>query len=101
MTDTPAAADIEAAIDVLRLIAHPVRIRILLALTETDACVTELSATLNRPASHLSHQLRHLRHARLVRRYRDGNRMNYALATTPAAGVALAVLRHLPWPDRV
>ncbi|MEU3458243.1 metalloregulator ArsR/SmtB family transcription factor [Micromonospora sp. NPDC006766] len=98
MTD---ASEIDAAVDVLRLIAHPVRIRILLVLTETDACVTDLSARLNRPVSYLSHQLRHLRHARLVRRYRDGNRMNYALATTPAAGLILEALRHLLRPDRM
>ncbi|WP_435122111.1 ArsR/SmtB family transcription factor [Micromonospora tulbaghiae] len=85
--------EIEAAVDILRLVAHPLRIRILLHLRQADACVTDLSTALQIPAPNVSHQLRHLRHAHLVRRYRDGSRMNYALAGDRATALVDDVLR--------
>ncbi|MFD2768066.1 ArsR/SmtB family transcription factor [Micromonospora eburnea] len=92
MTAEPAS--IEEISELLRTIAHPARIRILQQLTRADACVTELSGALQLPAPHVSHQLRHLRHARLVRRYRKQGRMHYALTTVPAVSLVLAVLKH-------
>ncbi|KAB1915630.1 helix-turn-helix transcriptional regulator [Micromonospora sp. AMSO31t] len=91
---TDSGPHIDSAVDTLRLIAHPLRIRILLHLRKADACVTDLSAALRIPPPHVSHQLRHLRHAHLVRRYRDGSRMNYALAGDLAASLVDDVLRY-------
>ncbi|PWU51478.1 hypothetical protein DLE60_24685 [Micromonospora globispora] len=59
---------IDNGFEILRAIAHPVRIPILLHVSKSDRCVTELSAALAIPAPRGSHQLRHLRHARLVHR---------------------------------
>jgi ArsR family transcriptional regulator len=87
-------ASIEEISEILRTIAHPARIRILLQLTRADACVTELSGALQLPAPHVSHQLRHLRHARLVRRYRVQGRMHYALTGVPAISFVLNVLAY-------
>ncbi|WP_200216376.1 ArsR/SmtB family transcription factor [Micromonospora coerulea] len=92
MTAEPAA--FEEISQLLRTIAHPARIRILQQLTRADACVTELSNALQLPAPHVSHQLRHLRHARLVRRYRAHGRMQYALTGVPAVSLVLDVLKH-------
>ena len=92
MTAEPAS--IEEISELLRTIAHPARIRILRQLTRADACVTELSGSLQLPASHVSHQLRHLRHAGLVRRYRNRGRTNYTLTGVPAISLVLDVLTY-------
>ncbi|MFU8849533.1 ArsR/SmtB family transcription factor [Micromonospora sp. SL1-18] len=91
---TAESASIEEISELLRTIAHPARIRILQQLTRADACVTELSGLLQLPAPHVSHQLRHLRHARLVRRYRQQGRMHYTLTSVPAISLVLDVLKY-------
>ncbi|MFC0098956.1 ArsR/SmtB family transcription factor [Micromonospora marina] len=87
---------VEEISDLLRTIAHPTRLRILQCLRDGDACVTELSAMLDVPMPYVSHQLRLLRNAHLVRRYRGGGRMYYALTGMPAVTVVLEILRFCP-----
>ena len=55
------------------------RIRILFALFEADICVCDLAASLNMTQSAISHQLRILKQARLVRSRRDGKTVFYSL----------------------
>jgi ArsR family transcriptional regulator len=93
---TPGSGSVEEVSDLLRTIAHPTRLRILSQLTEGDACVTELSATLEVPMPHVSHQLRLLRNAHLVHRYRGGGRMYYGLTGIPAVALVLEVLKFCP-----
>ncbi|MEW2441230.1 ArsR/SmtB family transcription factor [Micromonospora marina] len=90
---TPGSGSIEEIGDLLRTIAHPTRLRILQCLRDGDACVTELSATLGVPMPYVSHQLRLLRNAHLVRRYRGSGRMYYGLTGVPAAALVLEILR--------
>jgi ArsR family transcriptional regulator len=56
------------------------RIRILFALFEADICVCDLAASLNMTQSAVSHQLRLLKQARLVRCRRKGKQIYYSLA---------------------
>ena len=55
------------------------RIKILCALFEEEMCVCDLSALLNVSQSAISHQLRVLKSARLVRFRRDGKIIYYSL----------------------
>ena len=55
------------------------RIKILWALTESEMCVCDLSALLGVSQSAISHQLRTLRAARLVKNRRDGKVIYYSL----------------------
>jgi ArsR family transcriptional regulator len=61
----------EAAL--LRVVAHPVRLRILSVLCERSYCVKDLNALVpNLPQPHLSHHMGALRRAALVASYNDG-----------------------------
>ena len=58
---------------------EPTRLRLLWALCEGDRCVSELSDKLGMGQSAISHQLRLLRQARLVRFHREGKTSVYSL----------------------
>jgi ArsR family transcriptional regulator, lead/cadmium/zinc/bismuth-responsive transcriptional repressor len=55
------------------------RVRIMSALALAELCVCELEAALDMSQSAVSHQLRILRQAKLVRATREGKSMRYAL----------------------
>jgi|SRR5690554_1315079 DNA-binding transcriptional ArsR family regulator len=55
------------------------RIRILWALAESEMCVCDIANLLNMTQSAISHQLRVLKHAALVKNRRDGKVVYYSL----------------------
>jgi ArsR family transcriptional regulator len=61
------------------LMADPTRLRLLTALMAGELCVCDLAAATGINRSTVSHQLRTLREARLVRRRREGKVIYYAL----------------------
>jgi len=63
----------------LQALADEKRLRILEALREGEACVCELQGSLDMAQSLLSHHLRVLREAGLVRDRRDGRWIHYSL----------------------
>ncbi len=66
--------------DIFKILGDPTRVRILHALSLRELCVCDLSALLGMSQSAVSHQLRLLRSARLVRYRREGKVVYYALA---------------------
>src|SRR5215204_962938 len=58
---------LEAIADVFKLLSDPTRVRIVDALTHGERCVCDLAALVGLSESAVSHQLRLLRSARLVR----------------------------------
>ncbi|MBR1822032.1 MAG: helix-turn-helix transcriptional regulator, partial [Clostridia bacterium] len=56
------------------------RIRILYVLFESEMCVCDIAELLNMSQSAISHQLRVLKQARLVRNRREGKTVYYFLA---------------------
>lgn len=66
--------------DMFRLLGDGTRTRILYALLEAgELCVCDLAETLDMPESRLSHALRLLRTAGVVRNRRDGRMIYYSL----------------------
>lgn len=66
--------------DMFRLLGDATRTRILYALLEAgELCVCDLAETLHMPESRLSHALRLLRTAGVVRNRRDGRMVYYSL----------------------
>lgn len=66
--------------DLFRLIGEPTRARILYALLEVgELCVCDLAATVEVPESSVSHALRLLRTAGVVRNRREGRNVFYRL----------------------
>ncbi|MGZ4919493.1 MAG: ArsR/SmtB family transcription factor [Halobacteriota archaeon] len=77
MLDPQLVAD---AADIFKVLGDPTRLRLLYALAHRELCVCDLSAVLDMTQSAISHQLRVLRSARLVRYRKVGKTVYYALA---------------------
>ncbi len=65
--------------EVFKVFGDSTRIRILYALMESELCVSDLSAVLNMNQSAISHQLRILKDAKLVKFKREGKVIIYSL----------------------
>ena len=72
--------DIERITELCRLIGEPTRVRLLYALVEAgEMCVCDLAAVVEAPETSVSHALRLLRMAGIVRTRRDGRMIYYSL----------------------
>jgi ArsR family transcriptional regulator, lead/cadmium/zinc/bismuth-responsive transcriptional repressor len=69
----------EALADTFRVLGDPTRIRLIAAMAVAERCVGDLAATVGMSESAVSHQLRMLRAARLVRTRRAGRHVFYTL----------------------
>ncbi len=70
----------ELKAELFKALAHPGRVRILEILRGGERPVSELVPLVGLEASHLSQQLAILRRAQLVRSWRDGANVVYAIA---------------------
>lgn len=66
--------------ELFKMFGDSTRIKILFALIESELCVGDLAQILNLTQSSVSHQLRLLKDARLVRCRREGKIVFYSLA---------------------
>ncbi len=66
--------------DLFKVFGDGTRIRILYVLFEAEVCVCDLAKLLGMTQSAVSHQLRILKQARLVKSRRDGKTIFYSLA---------------------
>ena len=66
--------------DLFKVFADTTRIKILYALMQKDLCVADIAEIIGASQSAVSHQLRSLKQARLVRFQRDGKNIIYSLA---------------------
>ena len=66
--------------ELFRIFGDSTRIRILYVLFEAEMCVCDVAARLGMTQSAISHQLRALKNARLVKSRRDGKTVFYSLA---------------------
>ena len=67
--------------DILKALAHPVRVLVVSALTDGDQCVCELNTLADIDQSGLSRHLSHLKKAGIVRDRREGMKVFYHLET--------------------
>jgi ArsR family transcriptional regulator, lead/cadmium/zinc/bismuth-responsive transcriptional repressor len=75
------AGDVDRITEQFRLIGEPTRVRLLYALVEAgEMCVCDLAAVVEAPESSVSHALRLLRMAGIVRTRRDGRMIFYSLS---------------------
>lgn len=63
----------------LKVLADETRLKIVYILSRQELCVADIAEVLGSTASNVSHHLRLLRNARLVRHRRDGKLVFYAL----------------------
>jgi DNA-binding transcriptional ArsR family regulator len=76
----PSRAQIEAASEIFRALGDPERLRLLLRLGESEACVSELAEHEGEKITTVSARLKALSVVRLVRRRREAKHVFYALA---------------------
>ena len=71
------------------------RIKIICALFESEMCVCDLASVLEMSQSAISHQLRILKQARLVKHRRDGKVIYYSLDDDHIKGIFDQGLHHI------
>ena len=81
--------------DLFKVFADTTRIKILFALMDEDLCVAHLAETVGATQSAVSHQLRILKQARLVKFRREGKNVIYALSDEHVHTILAQGLNHL------
>ena len=90
----PSEELLQGAAEIFKLLADPNRLRLLHALAKEEMCVCDLSELVETSASAVSHQLRLLRTARLVRYRRAGKMVYYRLDDEHVGRLLQEGLRH-------
>jgi DNA-binding transcriptional ArsR family regulator len=88
-------ATVEAVAEVFKLLGDPTRVRIVDALSHGERCVCDLAGLVGISESALSHQLRLLRAARLVRVRRTGRLAYYTLDDHHVIGLLHDTRKHV------
>lgn len=92
--DMPTRAVLDTAGDLLRALAAPVRIAIVLQLHEEARCVHELVDALDVPQPLVSQHLRILKSAGVVEGARSGREVLYRLVDHHLAEIVIAAVTH-------
>jgi ArsR family transcriptional regulator, lead/cadmium/zinc/bismuth-responsive transcriptional repressor len=86
--------------DLFRLLGDPTRLRIVLSCVEQKRAVGAIAETLGLSASLVSHHLRLLRAARIVRAERQGKQVFYVAADRHISGMLGELLEHVAEPQQ-
>ncbi len=81
--------------DFFKVMGDSTRIQLLWALEESEMCVGDLSVLLNMTKSAVSHQLKVLRTAKLVRAQKKGKNVYYALSDRHVYTILKMALEHV------
>ena len=81
--------------ELFRIFADSTRIRILYVLFASEMCVCDIAALLGMTQSAISHQLRALKNARLVKARREGKTVFYALDDDHVRAIIGQGLEHI------
>jgi DNA-binding transcriptional ArsR family regulator len=84
--------------DLFHLLGDPTRLRIVLACLATPIAVSDIAAALQLSSSLVSHHLRLLRAARIVKSERQGKQVFYTAADAHISGVLTDMLEHIAEP---
>lgn len=81
--------------ELFRIFGDSTRVRILYVLFEAEMCVCDIAALLGMTRSAISHQLRALKSARLVKSRREGKTVFYSLADDHVKAIINQGLEHV------
>lgn len=90
----PKSQSINKLTEFFKIMGDSTRIRILCALAQSEMCVCDLAIVVNVTKSAMSHQLRILRHAHLVKYRRQGKNVFYSLDDDHVKSVIQMSLEH-------
>lgn len=88
-------ASVQAVAEVFKLLGDPTRVRLVDALSHGERCVCDLASIVGLSESAVSHQLRLLRTARLVRVRRAGRMAYYSLDDHHVIGLLHDTRKHV------
>jgi DNA-binding transcriptional ArsR family regulator len=91
-------ASVAQLADLFHLLGDPSRLRIVLACVPAPIAVSEIAAALELSPSLVSHHLRLLRAARIVKSGRQGKQVFYSAADAHISGVLHDMLEHIAEP---
>ena len=81
--------------ETFRVLGDLTRVRILMALTDGESCVSDLAQGLDLTDSAVSHQLRILRNSRLVKFRKEGKNALYSISDRHVATIFREGLEHV------
>ena len=96
--DLPSEETLLSLADLFRIFGDSTRIKILYALLDRELCVCDIASLLGMTVSAISHQLRVLKNARLVRFRRSGKTVFYALADQHVHTILAQGIEHVTEP---
>lgn len=80
---------------IFKITGDPTRIRIMWALNQSEMCVRDLAAALGMTESAVSHQLKTLKEAKLVKSRREGKNVYYSLDDQHVTDIIKLALAHI------
>lgn len=95
MLDTNTDSSVAELADLFRLLGDHTRLRIVLACVDVPIAVSDIAARLELSGSLVSHHLRLLRAARIVKADRQGKQVFYAAADQHISRVLADMLEHI------
>ncbi|MGM9551660.1 MAG: ArsR/SmtB family transcription factor [Clostridia bacterium] len=81
--------------ELYKVFGDSTRIKILYVLFESEMCVCDIAETLNMTMSAISHQLRVLKQARLVKYRKEGKTVYYALSDDHVKSILAQGMEHI------
>jgi DNA-binding transcriptional ArsR family regulator len=96
--DVATDSDVAELADMFRLLGDTTRLRIVLACLDEPISVGDIAGQLELSPSLVSHHLRLLRAARVVKADRQGKQVFYAAADQHVSGVLADMLEHIAEP---
>lgn len=93
--DMPCEEELFDLAELFKIFGDSTRIRILCLLSRSELCVYDIADVLSMTPSAVSHQLRVLRQARLIRNRREGKQIFYSLADEHVSTIIAMGIEHL------
>lgn len=81
--------------ETFRVLGDLTRVRILMALTESELCVNDIARSLDLTDSAVSHQLRILRNSKLVKFKKEGKNVVYSISDEHVVTIFREGLEHV------
>lgn len=91
----PSTERMIAMADFFKALGNDTRIRILQALLINEMCVCDISSVLNMTDSAISHQLKVLKNAKLVKNRREGKVIYYSIADHHVTKILNQTIEHI------
>ena len=86
--------------EIFKVLSDPARLKIVLALRESELCVNDLADLTSLSQSSVSHHLKTLRQTRLVNFRRVGKSVHYALADDHVTAMLIVARDHAGEPEQ-